>query len=70
MTSFSITREESEELEKEYEIGKIILYMHKALCYVDGNKSIYEAIKDLEKKTRYKEEINEYLTSITAYGNI
>lgn len=70
MTAFTITREESQDLEKDYEIGNIVLYLHKALCYVDGNTSIYDAIKELQNKTRFKDEINDYLSAKTAYGNI
>lgn len=70
MASFTITREEIRDLEKDYEIGNIILYLHKALYYVDGNTSICDAIKELQDKTRFKDEINDFLSAKTAYGNI
>ncbi len=53
---FTITREESEQIEKEYEIRDIIVNLNKALSKV-GNITILEAINLLEKQTRFADEL-------------
>lgn len=59
-SSFSITTEESEQLEKEYEINDIIVNLNKALSKV-GNITILEAINLLEKQTRFADELKKHL---------
>lgn len=54
--SFSITAEESRQLEKEYEINYIIYYLNKALSKV-GNVTILEALEQLKKQTRFADEL-------------
>lgn len=55
--SFSITRQESEQLEKEYEINDIIVNLNKALSKV-GNVTILEALEQLKKQTRFADELD------------
>lgn len=54
--SFSITREECEQVEKEYEINDIIVNLNKALSKV-GNVTILEALEQLKKQTRFADEL-------------
>lgn len=54
--SFSITSEESRQLEREYEINDIIVNLNKALAKV-GNVTILEAINTLKKQTRFADEL-------------
>lgn len=54
--SFSITAEESRQLEREYEINDIIVNLNKALAKV-GNVTILEAINTLKKQTRFADEL-------------
>ena len=58
--SYSITAEESKQLEKEYEINDIIVNLNKALSKV-GNVTILEALEQLKKQTRFAEELNNKL---------
>lgn len=53
---FSITAEESRQLEKEYEINEIIVNLNKALAKV-GNVTILEALEQLKKQTRFADEL-------------
>ena len=55
--SFNITREESEQLEREYAINDILVALYKALGMVGGGITIGEAIDILSKKTRFADEI-------------
>ena len=55
--SFSITREESEQLEREYAINDILVALYKALGMVGGGITIGESIDILSKKTRFADEI-------------
>lgn len=50
--SFSITAEESRQIENEYEIKDIIVNLNKALSKV-GDITISEAIDKLKKQTRF-----------------
>jgi hypothetical protein len=66
--SFSITREESEQLEREYEINSILESLYKALGKV-GNTTINDAIDSLSKQTRFANDVkklvfghNDYIT--------
>ena len=68
--NFSITKEECDQLEKEYEINDIILNLYKAINYVGGNTTITDAITKLRKETRFNYEIDEHLKSKTALGKI
>lgn len=54
--NFSITAEESRQLEREYEINDIIVNLNKALAKV-GNVTILEAINTLKKQTRFADEL-------------
>lgn len=58
--SFSITAEESRQLEKEYEINDIIVNLNKALSKV-GNVTILEALEQLKKQTRFADELDNKL---------
>lgn len=60
--SFSITAEESRQLEKEYEINDIIINLNKALSKV-GNVTILEALEQLKKQTRFADELDNKLKS-------
>jgi len=55
-TGISITKDECEQLEKEYEINEIIVNLNKALSKF-GNITILEAINLLEKQTRFADEL-------------
>jgi hypothetical protein len=55
--SFSITREESEQIEREYEINDILVGLYKALGELGGNTTITDAINILSKRTRFAEEV-------------
>ena len=57
---FSITTEESRQLEKEYEINDIIVNLNKALSKV-GNVTILEALEQLKKQTRFADELDKNL---------
>ena len=60
---FSITAEESRQLEKEYEIKDIIVNLNKALSKV-GNVTILEALEQLKKQTRFADELDSELKKI------
>ena len=62
--SFSITTQESIQIEKEYEINDIIVNLNKALSKV-GNITILEAINLLEKQTRFDNKLKDNIF----YGN-
>lgn len=62
--AFSITTQESIQIEKEYEINDIIVNLNKALSKV-GNITILEAISLLEKQTRFANELKNKIF----YGN-
>jgi hypothetical protein len=55
--SFSITREESEQLEREYEINDILEGLYKASGKVGGNTTITKAIEILSKQTRFANDV-------------
>lgn len=57
MEVFTITREESERIEKEYLINDCLYYLIKSKEFVDGSKTINEAIEELGSQTRFKDEI-------------
>ncbi len=54
MNSYSITAEESQQIQKEYEITEMLVGLHKAYLEV-GDIKISEAIAQLEKKTRFNQ---------------
>jgi hypothetical protein len=67
--SLSITREESEQLEREYEINDILTGLYKALGKVGGDTTITDAIEILSKETRFAKDVkkcafgdNRYIT--------
>ena len=62
--AFSITTQESIQIEKEYEINDIIVNLNKALSKV-GNITILEAINLLEKQTRFANKLKNKIF----YGN-
>ena len=62
--AYSITTQESIQIEKEYEINDIIVNLNKALSKV-GNITILEAISLLEKQTRFANELKNKIF----YGN-
>ena len=68
--NYTITREQSERLERDYEIADIIMYLHKAFKYVGGNITISDAIDKLMHMTRFDYEIKQELKSKTALGKI
>ena len=57
--AYTITREQCEQLEKEYLINDCIYYLMKARGFVGGNKTIDEAIEELKTKTRFADEVQE-----------
>ena len=61
---FSITTQESIQIEKEYEINDIIVNLNKALFKV-GNITILDAINLLEKQTRSANKLKDNIF----YGN-
>ena len=61
--AFSITAEECRQLEEEYEINDILVYLSKARSLVDGNTTINDAYELLKKKTRFADEVERYITS-------
>ena len=62
--AFSITTQESIQIEKEYEINDIIVNLNKELSKV-GNITILEAINLLEKQTRFANKLKDNIF----YGN-
>lgn len=59
---FSITAEESRQIEREYEINDIIVNLNKALSKV-GDITILEAINQLKKQTRFADALDNKLKS-------
>lgn len=57
--AYTITREECEQLEKEYLINDCIYYLMKSRGFVGGNKTIDEAIEELKSHTRFADEVQE-----------
>lgn len=57
MTSFSITVEEHNQLEIEYQINDTIVYLQKAAEMVGGTCTINDAIKVLLQRTRFKDQL-------------
>ena len=55
--SFSITREECEQLDKEYLINDCLYYLMKSREFVGGNTTIDEAIKTLTTQTRFSKDV-------------
>ena len=62
-TGFSITAEECRQLEEEYVINDILVYLSKARGLVGGNTTINDAYELLKKKTRFVNEVERYITS-------
>ena len=62
--AYTITREECEQLEKEYLINDCIYYLMKSRGLVGGNKTIDEAIEELKLQTRFADEVQEIYNSI------
>ena len=63
MEQFSITAEEVNQLNREYEINDILINLDKAGCTVGYNKTIREAIDELKHKTRFKKDVEDFLSS-------
>ena len=57
--AYTITREQCEQLEKEYLINDCIYYLMKSRGLVGGNKTIDEAIEELKSQTRFADEVQE-----------
>lgn len=57
--AYTITREQSEQLDKEYLINDCIYYLMKSRSLVGGNKTIDEAIEELKTQTRFADEVQE-----------
>lgn len=57
--AYTITREQCEQLEKEYLINDCIYYLMKSRSLVGGNKTIDEAIEELKTQTRFADEVQE-----------
>ena len=55
--AYTITREDCEQLEKEYLINDCIYYLMKSRGLVGGNKTIDEAIEELKTQTRFADEV-------------
>lgn len=55
--ALSITREESEQLEREYEVKNILESLYKALGKVGGNTTINDAIDILSNQTRFANDV-------------
>lgn len=66
--AFTITQEECEQLDKEYLINDCLYYLMKSREFVGGNKTINEAIEELETKTRFADEVIK--TYKGEYGNL
>lgn len=62
--AYTITREQCEQLEKEYLINDCIYYLMKSRGFVGGNKTIDEAIEELKLQTRFADEVQEIYNSI------
>jgi hypothetical protein len=65
LKSYSITSEESRQIDEEYEISEILINLRKALLKV-GDINISEAISKLSSKTRFSFQLNNYLSD--CYG--
>ena len=57
--AYTITREQCEQLEKEYLINDCLYYLMKTRGLVGGNKTIDEAIEELKSQTRFADEVQE-----------
>jgi hypothetical protein len=57
--AYTITREQCEQLNKEYLINDCIYYLMKSRSLVGGNKTIDEAIEELKAQTRFADEVQE-----------
>ena len=57
--AYTITREQCEQLNKEYLINDCIYYLMKSRSLVGGNKTIDEAIEELKTQTRFADEVQE-----------
>ena len=57
--AYTITREQCEQLNKEYLINDCIYYLMKSRGFVGGNKTIDEAIEELKSQTRFADEVQE-----------
>lgn len=55
--AYTITREQCEQLDKEYDINNCLYYIMKARQYVNGDPTLSEAIDQLKKQTRFAEEV-------------
>lgn len=55
--SFTITREQCEQLQKEYVINDCLYYLMKSKDFVSGKITIDEAIDELKKQTRFADEV-------------
>lgn len=60
-TAFSITAEESRQLEEEYVINDILVYLEKAKRRVGGNTTIDKAYEILKKQTRFADEVEKII---------
>lgn len=67
--AFTITQEECEQLDKEYLINDCLYYLMKSREFVGGNKTINEAIEELETKTRFADEVIKMYKG-KYYGNL
>jgi phosphoribosyl-ATP pyrophosphohydrolase len=53
-TAFSITAEESEKIEREYEIARMVYYINDAIVELGNSDiSLQEAVTELKKRTRF-----------------
>lgn len=57
--AYTISREQCEQLEKEYLINDCIYYLMKSRGFVGGSKTIDEAIEELKTQTRFADEVQE-----------
>jgi hypothetical protein len=57
--AYTITREQCEQLDREYLINDCIYYLMKSRSLVGGNKTIDEAIEELKTQTRFSDEVQE-----------
>jgi hypothetical protein len=60
-TAFSITAEQSRQLDEEYTINDILVYLQKARRRVGGNTTIDEAYEILKKQTRFADEVEKII---------
>ena len=68
--AFSITAEETNQIEEEYYNATVLDYLYKAACIFGNHVTIGEAIEKLSEKTRFAQEVKENNCKQYAYAKV